>query len=149
MSEILSGKIRDFLASSEITQKVKDPKTHEMIREGFNESFGKVKDEVGDSWEDVQVIYRMAFDDAFDMKSETKLAVLGETVFPKRRIQTAFLVLHPAPAGAGRVPAEGMHLPRPLSTHRSQSAFQVLLEDPLHEAEQLRVFVSHQTRPFE
>ena len=47
----------------------------------FNESFGKVKDQLGDSWEDVQVIYRMAFDDAFDMKSETKLAVLGALVY--------------------------------------------------------------------
>ena len=81
MSEMLSGKIRDFLASSEIAQKVKDPKTHEMIRDGFIESFGKVKDQLGDSWEDVQVIYRMAFDDAFDMKSETKLAVLGALVY--------------------------------------------------------------------
>ena len=52
-----------------------------MIREGFNESFGKVKDKLGDSWEDVQVIYRMAFDDAFDMKSETKLAVLGALIY--------------------------------------------------------------------
>lgn len=81
MSEDLSTKIRDFLASSEIAQKVQDPKTHEMIRNGFTESFGKVKDQLGDSWEDVQTIYQMAFDDAFDMKGETKIAVIGALVY--------------------------------------------------------------------
>ncbi len=37
MSEDFSAKIRDFLASSEIAQKVQDPKIHEMIRDGFTD----------------------------------------------------------------------------------------------------------------
>jgi uncharacterized membrane protein YkvA (DUF1232 family) len=81
MSEMLGDKIRDFLDSSELVQKAKDPKTHDMIREGFADSFGKVKDRLGDSWEDVQTIYRMAFDDTFDMKKETKYAVLGALAY--------------------------------------------------------------------
>lgn len=52
-----------------------------MVKDGFTESFGKVKERLGDSWEDVQVIYRMAFDDAFEMKSEVKVAVIGALIY--------------------------------------------------------------------
>jgi len=81
MSEALNEKIRDFLSSSEILQKAQDPQTYETVRKGFSESFEKVKDRLGDSWEDVQVIYRMAFDDTFDMKKETKYAVIGALAY--------------------------------------------------------------------
>lgn len=61
--------------------KVTDPKTLSGIEKGFGEAFAKIKDQLGDSWEDAQAIYHMAFDKDFDMKSETKIAAIGALAY--------------------------------------------------------------------
>jgi uncharacterized membrane protein YkvA (DUF1232 family) len=61
--------------------KVTDPKTLASIEQGFGDAFAKVKDKLGDSWEDAQAIYHMAFDKGFDMKTETKIAAIGALAY--------------------------------------------------------------------
>ena len=61
--------------------KVSDPKTLASIQSGFGDAFAQVKDKLGDSWEDAQAIYHMAFDGGFDMKAETKIAAIGALAY--------------------------------------------------------------------
>lgn len=73
--------IADLLSSEEAREKASNPATLEAIQSGFQDAFEKVKDRLGESWEDVQTIYHMAFDDSFDMKKETKYAVVGALAY--------------------------------------------------------------------
>jgi uncharacterized membrane protein YkvA (DUF1232 family) len=73
--------IAEMLSSEEAQEKASKPETLKAIQQGFGEAFEKVKDRLGDSWEDVQTIYHMAFDDSFDMKKETKYAAIGALAY--------------------------------------------------------------------
>ena len=73
--------IRDMLTGEDVAAKAEDPDTLGRIQNGFGEAFAKVKDRLGDRWEDVQDIYQMAFDGSFDMKKETKYAAIGALAY--------------------------------------------------------------------
>ncbi|MGI9626358.1 MAG: YkvA family protein [Longimicrobiales bacterium] len=79
--ESTTDKIRDFLSNSDIVQKAQDPATYDAVRAGFGDAFEQVKEKLGDSWEDVQSIYEMAFDEDFDLKKETKWGVVAALAY--------------------------------------------------------------------
>ncbi len=81
MTDATTEKIRDFLSSTDIRTKVEDSETLQSIRDGFGDAFANVKGRLGDSWEDVQTLYHMAFDDTFEMKKEVKYAVVGALAY--------------------------------------------------------------------
>ena len=81
MSTPSEDTIRDMLSSPDMEARAEDPATLTSIQEGFGEAFAKVKDRLGDSWEEVQDIYHMAFDDSFDMKKEVKYASIGALAY--------------------------------------------------------------------
>lgn len=74
-------KIRDLLTDPAMRAKADSTETLARIQEGFGDSFEKVRGRLGDSWEDVQTLYHMAFDKTFDMKKETKYAVVGALAY--------------------------------------------------------------------
>lgn len=74
-------KIRDLLTDPAMRAKAQSPDTLSRIQEGFADSFEMVKEKLGDSWEDVQTLYHMAFDKTFDMKKEVKYAVVGALAY--------------------------------------------------------------------
>ncbi|MEZ4417651.1 MAG: YkvA family protein [Gemmatimonadota bacterium] len=73
--------IKDMLESAEMKARVESKETLESIRAGFGPALEKVKDRLGDSWQDVRTIYEMAFDETFDMKKEVKYAAVGALAY--------------------------------------------------------------------
>lgn len=73
--------IADLLGSAETRARTDLPETLDQIRAGFGEAFEKVKDRLGDSWEDVQALYRMSFDDGFEVKKEVRYATIGALAY--------------------------------------------------------------------
>lgn len=73
--------IAEMLSSEEAQAKASQPETLQAIQDGFEDAFEKVKGKLGDSWEDVQAIYKMAFDDSFEMKKEVKYATIGALAY--------------------------------------------------------------------
>ncbi len=76
-----SEKIAEMLASPEAKAKAENPDTLRQIQDGFEKALGSVKDRLGDAWQDVQMIYQMAFDKTFDMKPEVKYAAIGALAY--------------------------------------------------------------------
>ncbi len=81
MSAPSEDTIAEILSSDEAREKASNPDTLRAIQEGFQGAFEQVKDRLGDSWEDVQTIYTMAFDDSFEMKKEVKYASIGALAY--------------------------------------------------------------------
>lgn len=73
--------IAEMLSSDEAKERATQPDTLNAIKEGFQGAFEQVKGKLGDSWEDVQTIYHMAFDDSFEMKKEVKYATIGALAY--------------------------------------------------------------------
>lgn len=61
--------------------RVNDPNTMSNIREGFETSFVKVKDRLGDSWQDVRSIYEMVLDQDFTVGNKYKIAMVGALLY--------------------------------------------------------------------
>ncbi len=75
------AEIKDMLGSAEMKAKAESKETLNAIKEGFGPAFEKVKDRLGDSWQDCNTIYDMAFDDEFEMKKEVKYATIGALAY--------------------------------------------------------------------
>jgi len=73
--------IKDMLGSAEMKAKAESKETLAAIREGFGPALEKVKDRLGDSWQDCHTIYEMAFADDFEMKQEVKYATIGALAY--------------------------------------------------------------------
>ena len=73
--------IRDLLTGADMRDRVESSETLARIQAGFGDAFEQVKGKLGDSWQDVQALYHMAFDDTFDMKKEVKYAVVGALAY--------------------------------------------------------------------
>jgi uncharacterized membrane protein YkvA (DUF1232 family) len=76
-----NDKISEMLNSPEAKAKAENPDTLRQIQDGFEDAFGKVKDKLGDAWQDVQTIYQMSMDKSFDMKSEVKYASIAALAY--------------------------------------------------------------------
>jgi uncharacterized membrane protein YkvA (DUF1232 family) len=76
-----NDKISEMLNSPEAKAKADNPDTLKQIQDGFEDAFSKVKDKLGDAWQDVQMIYQMSMDKSFDMKPEVKYASIGALAY--------------------------------------------------------------------
>jgi len=81
MSAPSQDTIAELLGSDEARARTESPETLDRIQDGFQGAFAKVKDRLGESWEDVQTIYHMSFDDGFEVKKEVRYAVLGALAY--------------------------------------------------------------------
>ncbi len=68
MNNMMSDEnLAEMFTSAESEQAVNEPSTMERIQADFEKAFESVKDQLGDSWEDVRTIYDMARDKSFTM----------------------------------------------------------------------------------
>jgi len=82
----MSNKMSDenlaqMFTSEEAEQAVNEPSTMDRIQADFEKSFASVKDQLGDSWEDVRTIYDMARDNSFTMEKKVKIVVIGALAY--------------------------------------------------------------------
>lgn len=67
--------------SPEAEQVVNEPSTMERIQADFEKSFASVKDQLGDSWQDVRTLYEMARDPSFTMDKKVKIVAIGALAY--------------------------------------------------------------------
>ncbi|HWG84566.1 MAG TPA: YkvA family protein [Deinococcales bacterium] len=74
-------KVQQVLESTEMKARVDDPAMQEKVKAGFQDAATKVRGKLGELWDDLQVIYQMAFDKQFDLAQKTKYVVVGALVY--------------------------------------------------------------------
>lgn len=75
--EMFDDSFKQMFESPEMEKTMAAPSTQQRIQKDFEEAFAKVKDKLGDSWQDVRTTYEMAFDKSFTMDRKVKIAVIG------------------------------------------------------------------------
>lgn len=78
---IPDDKIAEILDDPDLKAAAEEPSTQEQIKSGFEGAFAKVKDSLGDKWQDVRTIYTMAFDPEFTMEKKVKYVVIGALAY--------------------------------------------------------------------
>lgn len=82
MSPMMSDEnLSQSFTSPEAEQAANEPSTMDRIQADFEKSFASVKDQLGDSWEDVRTIYEMARDNTFTMEKKVKIVVIGALAY--------------------------------------------------------------------
>jgi uncharacterized membrane protein YkvA (DUF1232 family) len=61
--------------------KLEDPRFTEEIRVGFDAAVSRLRDRLGARWDDAQTLYRMVFDDQFQMTDQSKWVALGALAY--------------------------------------------------------------------
>jgi uncharacterized membrane protein YkvA (DUF1232 family) len=74
-------KIKGVLESEEMKAKVDDPSSMDRIKSGFESAFAKIKDRLGDSWQDGREIYNMVMDKDFKVENKYKYVVYGALIY--------------------------------------------------------------------
>jgi len=101
MSPLMSDdNISRMFKDPKVEATVNEPSTLQLIQAEFEQSFAKVKDKLGESWQDIRTIYEMACDSSFTMKKDVKIVVIGALAYlvspfdllPERRLGPLGLV---------------------------------------------------------
>lgn len=78
---ISDSKIEEVLTSNSMEKLADNPSTMDQIKEGFEKSFAMVKEQLGDSWQDIRAIYDMIMDKDFEVDKQTKYISIGALVY--------------------------------------------------------------------
>jgi len=71
----------DTFGGPEAKAQAADPSTLDRIQAGFEDASRRIKDKLGDSWQDVRTLYQMAFDKNFQMDKKVKIVVIAALAY--------------------------------------------------------------------